>query len=223
MRTYYAFDAHVRYYGEVPERVWIENDSKDGFGPQIHASRKARLADVRKWKEPPHLFLANLPVNPSTGIADLKALEKFTRTYGLLRSVDDPFIHSKDWIVDPTISFAQRDRLRQAWQGKPEWLASLRAETGDLDFRVAANFHFDRDGIELRVRDLWHLILLLFQYDYTTGRARVCAIKDCPRTPFFLQARKGQQFCSHECAILETVRRLRARGKGRKRGGRKGK
>lgn len=53
------------------------------------------------------------------------------------------------------------------------------------------------DMLEKKACVLWSLI-------------RMCENPDCP-TPYFLEARKGQKYCSHKCAVLINVRRFRAR------------
>ena len=198
MQSYYATASRIRYYGEVPDRVWTEKEA--GNVERVYASRESQPADPAKWKEPPHVFLANL-LSDETGWPDPKALERFTRTYGFLGGHE----HRDHRVSDPGRVRGMQTLLQQAWRGE---LVSL----DDIEFNDLApetEISFTRDGMELRVNDLWTLIRMLLLRDHSEGSARICAIADCPRTPYFLQARKGQRFCSHECAVLENVRRFR--------------
>jgi hypothetical protein len=200
MKSYYAALARIRYYGEIPESVRIAKDTANA--ERLYASREAQAADPAKWKEPPHFALVNLLLDKHTGLLDLKSVEKFTRTYGLLVGHGQP--------IDHVQIQGLQELLQRAWRGEPGEI-----EKGDI--AAETEFSPTRDGVEIQVSDLWTLIRILFLCDYAAGRARVCAIADCPRTPYFLQARKGQRFCSHECAVLDNVRRFReARRKARK-------
>ena len=66
------------------------------------------------------------------------------------------------------------------------------------------------EGIDIAVVDLWNLTRLLFLRDYSAGRTRVCSNPDCS-SPYFLQQRRGQKYCTHKCAVLMNVRRFRER------------
>ena len=198
MINYYEALTKIRYYGTIPDRVWIEKDST-GL-EQVYASLEDRPADLEKWNEPPHLFLANL-LSDETGWPKLAALRKFTVTYGILNGYKGP----ESWIVNPANTRGSQTLLQKAWRGDMDELSEI--EMGDVAQDSEASF--TRDGMELRIDDLWTLTRMLLLRDHAAGRARVCAIEDCPRTPYFLQARKGQHFCSHPCAVLANVRRFR--------------
>ncbi len=201
MRSYYAAQARIRYYGAIPDSVWTERDA--GNVVRLYASQETLPSDPVsvRWKEPPHVFLANLPLDKETGLLDLKALAKFTRTYGVL------FAHQfrRQRMIDPVKIQGLQELLQRAWRGQLEGLDKIEMENIAPEIEFSAT----RDGIELRVSDLWTLIRILFLRDYAAGRAQVCAITDCPRTPYFLRSRKGQMFCSHPCAVLANVRRFR--------------
>jgi predicted RNA-binding Zn ribbon-like protein len=57
---------------------------------------------------------------------------------------------------------------------------------------------------------MWTVVRVAFLMDYKIGRIKVCGNPDCV-TPYFVESRKGQEFCSHKCAVLINVRRFRER------------
>lgn len=209
MKSYYATTTRIRYYSTIPDRVWIAKDPDNV--ERLYASPETQPADPARWREPPHVTLANLLPAKESGLLDLKAVEKFTRTYGVLGEYPT---HGQR-VIDPVKIQGLQGLLQQAWRGELEELDEIEMYNIAPETEISTT----RDGIELRVRDLWTLIRILFLRDYGAGRARVCAITDCPRTPYFLQSRKGQMFCSHPCAVLANVRRFReeqrAQGKAR--------
>jgi hypothetical protein len=75
---------------------------------------------------------------------------------------------------------------------------------------VTAHIDVNPRGVEIAVHDLWDLARLLFLRDFAAGRTKVCANEDCG-SRYFLEQRKGQKFCSHNCAVLINVRRFRSR------------
>lgn len=196
---YYETQARIRYYGEIPDSVWIEKDT--GNMERLYASPETHTADPAKWKEPPHFALANLLSDRETGLLDLKAAEKFTRTYGVLAE----YPGGKQRMIDHVKIQGLQELIQRAWRGEPGELDEIAMD----NIAPETEFSATREGIEIRVSDLWTLIRILFLRDYAAGRARICAISNCPRTPYFLHARKGQRFCSHPCAVLENVRRFR--------------
>lgn len=199
MIKYYDAAARIRYYGEIPDRVWIAKDA--GNVERLYASPDTQPADPAKWKEPPHFALANLLSDKESGLFDLKAAEKFTRTYGVLAE----YPGGEQRMIDHVKIRGLQELIQRAWRGELGKIDEIEMDNIAPETELFAM----RDGIELRVSDLWTLIRILFLQDYATGRARVCVITDCPRTPYFLQARRGQRFCSHPCAVLENVRRFR--------------
>jgi hypothetical protein len=218
MKTLIRIPMAIRYNGTIPERVQIAADNDGEI--HLYASLKTKPADVKQWKEPPHLVLANLLVGKD-GLPDLRALEKFTRTYGLLEGYE-LFSHVDKWIVDPKSIRAQQNFLRGAWERKGNYLTALKLEREVHAPAISeTKLSFEGSEAHLQIGKLWSLIVLLFQYDHSTGRAQICAVKDCPRNRYFLQDRRGQKFCSHPCAVLSNMRKIRALEKSRKRGRRK--
>jgi hypothetical protein len=134
-------------------------------------------------KEPPHVALANL-------LLDDKALAAFTRRYGLV-------------FVDPA---QLQDLLRKAWRGDKEALEYLTQKNHRASVCIRP------DGVSIIADDAGTCACLLFLHDCLNGKTAICASPDCP-APYFLRARKGQKFCSHRCATLISVRRLRERQK----------
>lgn len=172
------------------------------------------------WPEPPHVYFANM--NPTVDIG------AFQRIYG-------PLLHSP---VSPSafeIVKAQ-EILQKAWRGdepslhaviegspvlsdptKPAELPRIGAHVNFIwthVFRLEdpPNHKIDISiqGMTIHASDVWSFMRLAFMRDYSTGQTKVCANPDC-KTPFFLQSKKGQQFCSHSCASITGVRRWRAK------------
>jgi hypothetical protein len=103
-----------------------------------------------------------------------------------------------------------------AWTGDTEAITEL--VDGGLGhgqaFTVSAfeilQGHGARAGeMVLETEKLWSYLCYLFLVDYAEKRIGVCDRKDCP-TPYFIRQRRGQRYCSHDCAVLENVRRFRA-------------
>ena len=65
---------------------------------------------------------------------------------------------------------------------------------------------------ELSIGSLRTLIEIFALQDCAAEKLGVCANPDCPAR-FFLKVRRGQNFCSHRCAVLINVRRFREREK----------
>jgi hypothetical protein len=172
--------------------------------------------DPSRWKEPPHVKFANI------SDASPKTVELFIRKYGPLQGQrtymglkdGSPQFHES---VDHFKSF--QEVLRSAWT---EDSKAIR----EIEHRVEAMPYYDerlglkgirqkiwlgfRDRtIDVYVDELERFICLLFFRDYVVGNVGVCASLDCPAR-YFLRSRKGQQFCSHKCAVLVNVRRFRA-------------
>lgn len=154
-----------------------------------------------RWKDPPHVALANLRDDPTAAL-------RFTRTYGVmsLRYKGEPMSFPlRDM-------FRSRDELRLAWE-EPKatmffwWLESYAG--------LPATLHVRRSGLETEVADLRTLIHVMFSRDYWDGRVKKCANPGCP-APYFLTVRRGQKYCSQQCAVLINVRQFRARQAGLK-------
>ena len=193
MQSHYEITTTIRYYkpscavallpGPHPRlRVTLEGKGTPAF-------------DVSRWKDPPHVALANL-------LDDPKAVLQFTRTYGVL-----------SWDKRKTVPVREvldnRDFLRCAWEGDAYNLFAL-PPTKDIWLITQP-----ARGIELAVSALWPLIHVLFARDWAEKRIRKCANPDCA-VPYFRAVRRGQKFCSQKCAVLINVHHFREREAARK-------
>jgi hypothetical protein len=209
VQSYYATQAAIRYYGSLPEHV--EQGERyvtatlpfEVRGPDFLASDPFPAAsetpiELSRWREPPHLFLANMPLE----MADLGPTYRFTKRYGFLVGRVD--VAGGSFIVDVPKIAGLQDLIRKAWAGDETTIKELERDLApEIRLLVRAK------EIEIGVDDLWTLTRLLFLRDCGAKKTRVCANPDCP-APYFLQTRKGQKFCTHRCAVLVNVRRFRA-------------
>lgn len=194
MRSQYAIRGAIRYYKRLPESVKVEH-GRVYVADRVYAiEEEARpdQFDFRRWKEPPHLALANLRTE------DVAAVMGFTRRYGVLT------LHRGSFLPSDIGQF--QNYLRQAWRGDGTALEQMWVD-------LTARFRVEPACLAIEVGDLWTLTRILFLHDWVDGRARVCAESnepECP-TPYFLAVRKGQKFCSDKCAWRANVRRFRER------------
>lgn len=227
MDPHYAIRGVIRYYGYVPKEI---KAGKQGLSGVLDLSHPL---DTTRWTIPPHLRLANLPTYAGGNMdmraanhlkLDPRAAEAFVQRYGPVYTSDDV------WLDDPkypagyfkegigAIAGAQF-LLRAAWAGDSETL-SEHFKDGTLSeaFKVVAfdilqNYAARRSSeVLLETEELWDYMRYLFLVDYAEQRTGVCEREDCP-TPYFVRQRKGQRYCSHECAVLENVRRFRSKTK----------
>lgn len=208
MESYYALQGHVRYYGRLPEATEIS-------GGHVLGTLGLERANPAHWKEPPHERLANLPTcdaqtgqfttEPVSGLAEAKAVEAFVKKHGVLGSHVDEATGGFD---EDVVHFADaQDTLRRAWMGDTEAVKEIEEQVEDaLETRISVQ----AKGIEVTTENLWSFICVLFLRDRAAGKTKFCANPDCPN-PYFLRKRKGQEFCSHPCAVLINVRRFRER------------
>jgi hypothetical protein len=204
MKYHYDIQSDIRYYGLIPKDVRSEGGQITGSVPLIQVgagmqSVSEKPFDYRRWKEPPHVVLANLRLD------DLGAVTKFTREYGYVAGK----ARDNRYQVDLERLAEQQERVRDAWIGfghENDLAIELMLPSDHLSLHIAAN------GGEIAVNHLWTLIQILLLRDIAEERTELCASPDCPAR-YFLPARKGQKFCSHRCSVLVSVRRLRARQK----------
>jgi hypothetical protein len=208
MKSYYATQARIRYYGSLPEDVGqgdryvtgtlpFEVRPSDVLGSDSFPAASATAIELSRWRDPPHLFLANMSLDS----ADLGPTYQFTKRYGFLAGHVD--VAGGSFVVDVPKIAGMQDLIRKAWAGDEAAIEEL-----ERDLAPEVRLSVRAKEIEMGISDLWTLIRLLFLRDYGAKKISVCANPDCP-APYFLQTRKGQKFCTHPCAVLINVRRFR--------------
>lgn len=208
MKAYYARSARIRYYGQIPSAVWKAGDEVRAKGIKSYIfgedalnfwdnalqSASSQSIDLSRRKEPAHEALANL--SPDVG-----SLYAFTKMWGFLTGDVDPLTGE---VVSRLQQIAPIQKLlRRAWSGDSNAIKAIAKD-------VKARLDVRAKGIDIAVVDLWNLVRLLFLLDYWEGKTKICANPDCS-SRYFLEQRKGQQYCSHKCAVLMNVRRFRQR------------
>jgi len=216
VRSYYAAEAAIRYYGPQVEGVRSE-------AGHVQAVIAKFFTGTPTWKLPPHEYLTGMELAPWNA----ERIVAFTLRYGPLAprhdwsqklereihtSADAERLEPGDPVwVDVAQFVALQKLLRDAWHGDK---AALELLTDGLADDVDLNMR--RSGIELAVRDLWTFIRIVFLEDYARGKTKVCPNPDCRGMPCFLEGRMGQKYCSHRCAVLISVHRHRERKAGRR-------
>ena len=216
MRSHYDVCAAIRYYGQLPNSVRIESGQVicppppklvAGLGigsfPIAEVPGFVTLGDIKPfplsgWKEPPHVALANLRAD----LTDSGPVRKFTKEYGYLAGIES----AGSWRVDLVGLVDFQNQVRDAWRGNAYALQLGLRGASDVFFSVGPKQN------ELSIGSLRTLIEVVTLQDCAGERLGLCANTDCP-APFFLKVRKGQNFCSHRCAVLINVRRFREREK----------
>jgi CGNR zinc finger len=203
MKSHYALSLKIDYYAGPPLKV-------ERRGHSVWAQVSIGLSgefDLLRWKEPPHVALANLRTD------DLGAFAAFTRRYGVIawERHDAGNLGFSSGTVSASRALQFRDALRNAWKGELDTHELMwgKSETKNPDVPLA-RLEAHPGGLSVYVQELWALTRLMFLRDWFDGRTKVCASPDCP-APYFLAVRKGQRFCSQRCAVLVNVRRFRER------------
>jgi hypothetical protein len=216
----YSVIAKIRYAGFLPEAVNVFDNGN------IVGVVGAERVDVKSWKVPPHIALANMELTQ-------ESLAAFTRKYGALGDVNFPYrdttpdvrftlvetltqgldtsVRDEFTLIVPVAAHAQ-NALRLAWRGERTVQATiLEPAVSNGGFQLFAPNK--TTYTELRTLRLWSFISLAFLVDYSEGRAKICGNPECA-TPYFIQKRKDQQACSHRCAVeINNQRRSKARVK----------
>jgi hypothetical protein len=204
-------------YSDIRKRCAM----KRVFGYYELPGAAIRYGGEKLWPQFPHVYFANM--NPTEGMG------AFKRIYGPLLA--SPVQPSGDAIV------AAQEMLRKAWRGDEHSLheviegsdsvwespseiqrISSAGEPINIIFSGYSRLEdpprfetkINAQGMTIHAKDVWSFMRLAFMCDYTTEKTKVCANPDC-ETPFFLQSRKGQLFCSHYCASGTNVRRWRSK------------
>ena len=207
MRSYYALSVQFRYYGPLPEFTEVRSG-------HVFATLGNRVADVTRWKNPPHEWLANrsthernddgalIPAS-SGGLVDPKAVAIFVKTYGALFGA--PAETNREFWEDTARFAAAIERVRSAWRGDESAIKEMEEQ---VESALELSPSITAQGIELVSENLWSFTCALFLRDRSLGKTKICASASC-KNPYFLERRKGQIFCSHVCAVRENVRRFR--------------
>lgn len=228
MESYYALTARIRYYGQLPRSVTKESEPafdaagkkvlrqvvqgrmdftrdvsgwivEEEHGPEFSADEAKPIAtsepmDLSRREDRVHETLANLTL-------DVDSLCAFTKRWGFL--FGNVNAKSGSFRTSPDHIQWLQDLLRSAWRGEGQAIKKMATD-------ISAGVVVTPKGIDIAVVDLWNLTRLLFLRDSAAGRTKICANRDCISL-YYLEKRKGQRFCSHECAVLINVRRFRAR------------
>ncbi len=190
MNSQYAISGSIRYYMPLPRQVKL----KDSTVLDIAAPAPVRGDfNLARWKEPPHVALANMRDNPEAAL-------RFTRLYGALHP---DYTGEQDIDIQISLVFKFRDSLRHAWDGN---YVALSVVVDD----VKAEIRLNPTRMEIVPENLWALIRVIFARDFWDRRTGKCENPECP-APYFLLARKGQKFCSQKCSVLISVREFRKR------------
>ncbi len=169
VNSYYDISCRLRYYGRLPKSIRIETSHVLGeFGQEV--------ADVRRWKNPPHEYLANLPIGQE-GFVEPASVEAFVRKYGPLNARLDSWApSSSSRFEESCIDFGSfQEILCGAWRRDAEALSDVHAQVVDaLDARTSIN----AGNFELISENLWSFICVLLLRDLAEEKAKVCESPD---------------------------------------------
>jgi hypothetical protein len=191
--SHYAITSTIRYY-----KPSNDVDLLSGPNPRLRVTpvgSAGHAFDVSRWKDAPHVALANLRDEP-------EAVCRFVRTYGLLAQDKRKTVPTREVLE-------HRNSLRRVWEGKTFEFFAFPAWHGATLCGLQAG------GFCIAIDALWPLIQVMFIQDWTEKRIKKCGNPDCP-APYFCAVRRGQKFCSQKCAVLINVRQFRAREIARK-------
>jgi hypothetical protein len=185
VQSHYAVTSTIRYY-KPSQNI----DLVPGSPPRlrvtfVETSGEAPF-DFSRWKDAPHVALANLRDDP-------EAVLRFVRVYG--------WFDQRTYVPVREVLDC-RDYLRQAWEGGV--ILFMLPKAGNIFLSATPT------GKHLAVYELWSLIQILFARDWEEKRIKKCGNPDCP-APYFCAVRQGQKFCSQKCAVLINVRHFRER------------
>jgi hypothetical protein len=161
------------------------------------------------WKELPHRALVNLPTydeqgkpitRPGPGLRiDPKSVERFVRTYGVLRGAR---IDGRAFTQDIAEVAERQDVLRQRWLQANRVVEFDSSMMEDMEWEVQrtdppvfrATIFQASAFVLLTTEDLWKFICYLFLWDCWNRKIGVCENPDCP-APYFVKSRVDQKFC----------------------------
>ena len=218
--SYYAIHGALRYYDKNITKSWPEPVHQ--YFINLNLTSKSLDAFTKRfgllfWM--PDAFFPEAKEQPAEALRDEESRGALQPSY-----LGNPAL----WNLYYEFAQKQQRVLREAWKGERDALSEIAPgnigppeldldddeDVGFIMGRVRLQIDIGPNGIDLRAMDLWSYIRFAFLFDYQKGKTKICANQDCS-TPYFLEARRGQQYCSHECAVLINVRRFRARAKKR--------
>ena len=204
---------------KVEQHTEHERGSNERTIAELTGGTSSLPVDPRRWKDPPHVALANLGYASDRrgGVASEKDIVWFTERYGPLGVEggadtaalgEEPF-----WTKLEVFRWFQRN-LREAWR-KPD--ASLFLNPPGQDAKGMLGYDLMRitceaknGRLELRPMTCADYISILLTRDLAAGCAKVCQNPKCV-SPYFVAKRRDAKFCSHPCAVLVNVIKFRQR------------
>lgn len=177
---------------------------------------------IKPWATPPHEFLANMSITEDAAAA-------FCANYGTLfarcyllrpmpktvrQSMDLPTAEGKRPLSLELFRTAQ-EVIREAWVNRGPQIELTANEEGKglIQSRVDISWTVTADGgLELNAADAWSYMRMACAADASRRKLHVCRKPDC-ETPYFREARAGQVYCSHSCAVAIAVDRFQAKKK----------
>ncbi len=199
----------------APKSLRIERGVLKG-----HSSGGQR-ADASRWKNPPHVALANLGYDPAKddSVASDEEVLWFMRRYGSLGlSSDDVIVKENEPFELGLLIFRNYQRqLREAWRTRrvQGFLdpSNLKAGLG-FEF-MPADWALRGKRMELRVASCdWYMGILLAR-DLASGCAKICQNPAC-HSPYFVAERNDAIYCSHPCAVAVNNKKMLAARKNRR-------
>ena len=218
---YYSLDARL-----IPGWKLPEADSIKQQGGKLEGWSSSRTADPLRWKEHPHVVLANLGYDPERGggLASDGNVRSFITQYGPLgtpplfsEAADTVTREAEQFDLTMDVFHNQQLRLRAAWEKQSVGLfADPNNNRAVIGFEFLRTNWTVRDGaVEFCFASLVEYVGVLLARDIAEGRAKICQNSTC-NTPYFVAKRRDAKFCCHRCAVAVNVRNLRRRQRRKK-------
>lgn len=204
-KSYYSLNARLTPNWSLPDpgSVTLKAGKRGGILRGELGSEKARIA---RWKDPPHVALANLGW-PAPGHAPREEqMRWFVERYGPLDE-DLPWIPGQEFWLTLDEFRHHQEGLRRAWRGRDLKLLPI--------VPTIVGWKTRRGRFVLEALPLSYLCLLLAR-DIAEGRAKICRAPDCS-APYFVAHWRAAKFCSHRCAVRIAQRNLRKKQRRKKR------
>ena len=219
----YSLHALLHFSGAKAQDVQLRNGMVSGL---VNMSRRTEATHRAGL---PHERLVNIPTYRDTSIdngineglkIDETAVEAFVERYGPLHPPSNRRFKQQEKLVSFTESVAAvrnaQTTARDFWvTGSHEKRKELEKELqGGLviaPIQIRPGEGRGRDiEVVLETDDLWRYVCFLLLFDRLRGRASLCQREACPH-PYFVAERRGQLYCSRECAVYASVQRFRDR------------